>query len=246
MREVSCFGSMKSLYASYASQSAVTLCRCLVLLLLIGLGACQRSTYLFQRVAEPEQPSIVLAPSTASALVVAQLPKPNSFVNSPAQFRHQAKHQVRLVPAPVRKVCSLLLVRSATQAIRTQVAARSPQDPLPPQVPANGRSRGVAFLLAFLLGGLGLHLFYLGYKGRGLTYLLMTVAAFVLLSIGAVGLVSALFGGNAGGYILLLLTGSVIAGVVSTLALIDAILILTNSLRPLDGEYYPRFFQTRP
>jgi TM2 domain-containing membrane protein YozV len=100
--------------------------------------------------------------------------------------------------------------------------------------------------LAFLLGGFGLHLFYLGYKGRGLTYLLMTVAALILLSIGAVGFVSALFGGSAGSYLLLLLIGTVIASVISSLALIDSILILTNVLRPLDGEYYPRLFQTRP
>jgi TM2 domain-containing membrane protein YozV len=237
---------MKSLYASYASQSAVTFCRCLVLLLFIGLGACQRSTYLFQRVVEPEQPSIVLAPSKASALVVVPVQQPASLVNSPAQLRHQAKKQVRLVSAPMRKVRSLLMVRSATQAIRTQVAARSQQDPIPSQVPANEHSRGVAFLLAFLLGGFGLHLFYLGYKGRGLTYLLMTVAALILLSIGAVGFVSALFGGSAGSYLLLLLIGTVIASVISSLALIDSILILTNVLRPLDGEYYPRFFQTRP
>jgi hypothetical protein len=70
----------------------------------------------------------------------------------------------------------------------------------------------------------------------------MTVAALILLSIGAIGFVSALFGGSAGGYLLLLLVGSVIVSVVSTLALIDSILILTNALRPLDGEYYPRFF----
>lgn len=237
---------MKSLYATYASQSAFTLCRCLVLLLLTGLGACQRSTYLFQRVAEPEQPSIVLAPSTANALVVVPVQQPASLVNSTAQLRHQAKHHVRLAPAPVRKVHSLLMVRSAAQAIRTQVAAQSQQDPLPPQVPANGRSRGVAFLLAFLLGGFGLHLFYLGYKGRGLIYLLMTLAALILLGIGALSFVSALFGGGAGGYLLLLLVGIVIGSVVGTMSQIDAILILTNALRPLDGEYYPRFFQTRP
>jgi TM2 domain-containing membrane protein YozV len=237
---------MKSLYASYASQSAVTLCRCLVLPLFIGLGACQRSTYLFQRVAEPEQPSIMLAPSRASALVVVPVQQPASLINSPAQLRHQAKKQISLVSVPVRKVRSLLMVRSATQAIRTQVAAQSQQDPISPQVPTNGRSRGVAFLLAFLLGGLGLHLFYLGYKGRGLAYLLMTVAALILLGIGAVGFVSALFGGSAGSYLLLLLIGSIIASVVSSLALIDSILILTNVLRPLDGEYYPRLFQSRP
>jgi TM2 domain-containing membrane protein YozV len=237
---------MKSLYATYASQSAVTLCRCLVLLVLIGLGACQRSTYLFQRVAEPEQPSIVLAPSTASALIVTPTKQSVSVVDSTAQPRHQSRCRVRLLPPTVRRISTLLVPRAAALAMRAKVVARSQQDPLPPDIPAHGRSRGVAFLLALLVGGLGLHLFYLGYHGRGMAYLLATLVAVVLFSIGAVGLIASLFGGGGSGFIALLVISGLLASLVGILALIDAVLIVTGNLKPRNGEYYPRFFKTQP
>lgn len=41
-----------------------------------------------------------------------------------------------------------------------------------PALPANGRSRIAAGLFALLLGGLGVHKFYLGRVGQGILYLL--------------------------------------------------------------------------
>lgn len=44
--------------------------------------------------------------------------------------------------------------------------------PPPPVLPTTTRSKGTAALLAFLLGGLGVHKFYLGRGGMGVVYLL--------------------------------------------------------------------------
>lgn len=115
---------------------------------------------------------------------------------------------------------------------------------MPPDEPLHYRTRSVAFLLAFFMGSIGSHLFYLGYYKRATTYLLLTLAGGLLLFIGAVGVLLALFSSGGGAYVIALLIGSVLLSVVSALAFIDAIRILTNSLKPKDGEYYPRFFQT--
>ena len=59
------------------------------------------------------------------------------------------------------------------------------QVPQQPQVQSKGKSKIVAALLAFLLGGLGIHKFYLGKAGQGILYLLFcwtyipTVIAFI-------------------------------------------------------------------
>jgi TM2 domain-containing membrane protein YozV len=236
---------MKTRYAKYTSQSVATLSRYFFLLLVVGLGACQRSTYSFQRVAEPEHPAVAVVPDSSSAVIVAPAQQPVSAVSPVVPARHQAKRRVRLAPAPMRRIQSLMTMRSAVQAVRTQTTARSQQDPLPSQAPERGRSRGIAFLLAVLLGAFGVHLFYLGYHGRGIAYLAAVAAAFLLLVLAGVGLLASTYGGG-GGFVALALAAGIISVVVNALSLIDAVMILTNNLRPKNGEYYPRFFQTRP
>ena len=41
-----------------------------------------------------------------------------------------------------------------------------------PYTPSKGKSKGVAAVLAFFLGGIGIHKFYLGKGGQGVLYLL--------------------------------------------------------------------------
>ena len=52
--------------------------------------------------------------------------------------------------------------------------------PQAPVVVAGTHSRIVAAVLAFFLGTLGIHDFYLGYKSRGITKLMLTVVGTVL------------------------------------------------------------------
>ena len=46
------------------------------------------------------------------------------------------------------------------------------QAPQQPYMPSNGKSKGVAIVLALFLGGFGVHKFYLGRGGQGVLYLL--------------------------------------------------------------------------
>ena len=50
-----------------------------------------------------------------------------------------------------------------------------PQPPASPSVPAAKKSKTVAALLAFLLGGFGAHKFYLGYPGAGVVHLVLSL-----------------------------------------------------------------------
>lgn len=74
-------------------------------------------------------------------------------------------------------------------------------------VPVSSRSKVAAILLAFFLGGLGIHRFYLGYNGIGIAMLL-----FCVLTCG---------------------WGGIITGLV---AIVDIILIATGSLKDVEGR----------
>jgi len=119
----------------------------------------------------------------------------------------------------------------------------SKQLPPPTDSPTHLRTRGIAFLLALLpallLFPLGLHHFYLGYHARGILSLLLLVAGFLLAVFGIV-----LAFGNGGINAALIIAALLLHGL-EIWQLVDAIRILLNKLKPKDGEYYPRFFQTR-
>ena len=51
------------------------------------------------------------------------------------------------------------------------------------------KSIGVAYLLWFFFGGLGVHRFYLGRSGSGIAMLIMTVLGFLLLVVYFLGLI---------------------------------------------------------
>lgn len=75
--------------------------------------------------------------------------------------------------------------------------------PVSTQMPVAGnqKSKLAAGLLGILVGALGIHNFYLGYTGKGVAQLLLT-----LLSCGALGPVSAIWGLVEG---IMILTGSI-------------------------------------
>lgn len=81
----------------------------------------------------------------------------------------------------------------------------------PPAYGYPGKSRVTAALLAFFLGGLGVHKFYLGRTGAGLAMLFGSLLGFILLFIPNV--------------------------VVGIIALIDFIVLLAMS----DGEFHQRY-----
>lgn len=94
------------------------------------------------------------------------------------------------------------------------------------------RSKGIALILALLTGLYGGHRFYLGYRGQGIASIGLALLVPYLFFIGGIA-------GNSLAGILLL------AGLGIWLS-VDIIRISTNALKPKDGEYYPRLFQTRP
>ncbi len=104
-----------------------------------------------------------------------------------------------------------------------------------------GKNQIVAALLAFFLGGLGIHLYYLGYKKKGTHRLLTTLGGSLLVLIGEVLVVAAVAAGTAGtfGYILFF-GGLVLLAISSIMSLIEFIRILTGSLKPADGSDYSR------
>ena len=64
---------------------------------------------------------------------------------------------------------------------------------LVPSTTATGsKSKIVAFLLAFLLGGLGAHKFYLGHVGLGILYIVLTLTLIGILFTGPAALIESI------------------------------------------------------
>ncbi len=109
-------------------------------------------------------------------------------------------------------------------------------DPRPE--PVRHRSRGIALVLALVLGFVGAHRFYLGYYGSGLLYVAGVLTFALVLSL--VGL--ALFGGGIAGALGYLTVLAFIELGLFIWNLVDIVRIVTNDLRPKNGEYNRRFF----
>ncbi|MFD1871539.1 NINE protein [Hymenobacter bucti] len=217
----------------------------LALLLAVSLGGCQRAAYQFQPLAATPYQAPTPAPLADSLQATSKAQEPAA---RPEAARPRRAHQPARVALAARRSPMARLVKlphlGAVASVSPTIVKVRPL-PGPPDEPLHHRTKGIAFLLAFFLGGLGGHLFYLGYHKRAVAYLLLTLAGGLLLFVGAVGLLLALFSSGGGAYLVALLIGSILLSVVSALALIDAVRILTNDLKPREGEYYPRFFQTR-
>lgn len=101
---------------------------------------------------------------------------------------------------------------------------------------AGDKSKVVAALLAFFLGGFGVHDFYLGNKRNGIIKLLGTLLGIVLMVVGILGAAATAATGFAALPALAIIGYIVILGV-SIWSFIDFIRILTGSYQPVDGSY---------
>ncbi len=110
-----------------------------------------------------------------------------------------------------------------------------------------GKSQIIAAVLAWFLGTYGVHLFYLGYKKKGINRLLMGIGGSLIIIIGAIFhalAASIAYGGNLQGAgvfgifaTMFYALGGIILLIDWILTLIDFIKILTGELKPANGDY---------
>ncbi|MDO7885398.1 TM2 domain-containing protein [Hymenobacter cheonanensis] len=227
---------------------AACCCHWLFLLTLVALGACQRASYSFQAssagwppLPTATAPDAGVAPArlrdTPLPLAAWQRTRPLRQNKKAAAVRKQAKSLTKL-----QQWLPTLLKQPAVAYAKAQDVSK--QQPGPADTTPHRRTKGIALLLALFVGGIGGHLFYLGYYGRGTAYLAATAAGFLLLVVAVIGSIATLYGGGAG-FMGLAIAGVILSSVVSLLSLIDMVRIITGDLKPRNGEYFPRFFQTR-
>jgi TM2 domain-containing membrane protein YozV len=218
----------------------------LPLLALLLLGSCQRASYSFQATSSVLSSSLVVASALGApepaAMAGMSVPAPRQ---SASQLRFQHKRAAQRLPKALTRRVQLLpmLVKQVTALPRVTSHLAAKQEPTPGDSPTHWRTKGIALLLAFFLGGIGAHLFYLGYYGRAIAYLAATVVGLVFLAIALVMAVASIYGGGAG-FIAIATISTIITAVVSVLALVDLVRIAIGDLKPKNGEYFPGFFQT--
>ncbi len=109
-----------------------------------------------------------------------------------------------------------------------------------------GKSQIVAAILAWFLGGWGVHLFYLGYKKKAMKRLFLSlgglalyIAGYIFGAIAGAAIASGATSGGIFGILagLFIFAGAVVIFVSWILGLIDFIKILTGDLKPANGDY---------
>ncbi|MCC2546882.1 TM2 domain-containing protein [Hymenobacter sp. BT175] len=138
-----------------------------------SLSSCSRSNYAFQPGTSPYHASqaVTAAAPAAEATASVEAAAPVAIEAAPAQVAAKA------LAAPAKRVASPRAVAAPVAAkaveapvVAEKVAAKAPVAPAAPA--AEGKSQIVAAVLAFLVGWLGVHRFYLGYTGIGIVQIL--------------------------------------------------------------------------
>lgn len=216
----------------------------LVVAALLGLGSCQRANYSFQPVrsnagagvagpaavpAVPGAPAALIEPGATRGRF-SSAARPRMLHNVAAQRRNHAA-KTRPQPEP----------QTNTRLVRATQRKIEHHRPAPPEpVPERHRSKGIALLLALLLGTFGAHRFYLGYYGAGAAYAGLSALTVLLLTLGFLSVVFA--STSYSGFLVIAL---VLSFLLQGWLIADIVRIITDSLKPKNGEYYPRFFQVR-
>lgn len=154
----------------------------------------------------------------------------------------------RALRAALLLICvALNALAGAAQADTAPVQEDETEDDAAPQPGAanrggqnmGSRSKVVAALLAFFLGGTGAHRYYLGYKKVGGIQTAGFVSAIIGYSIYISSAYDAIYRrGDAGGTMALAAIFLIFSGVTSIWAFVDFIRILTGGLVPADGAPY--------
>ena len=100
----------------------------------------------------------------------------------------------------------------------------------------SGKSQITAAILAFFLGSLGVHRFYLGYTWQGIAQLLLTGGGLGIYIAGIASAVAAVAGGTVA-IPTLAIVGMVMLFAGSIWVTVDFIRILLGNLEPKDGGY---------
>ena len=162
-------------------------------------------------------------------------------------FYIQSALQAALQAALLLICVALNALAGAAQADTAPVQEDETEDDAAPQPGAanrggqnmGSRSKVVAALLAFFLGGTGAHRYYLGYKKVGGIQTAGFVSAIIGYSIYISSAYDAIYRrGDAGGTMALAAIFLIFSGVTSIWAFVDFIRILTGGLVPADGAPY--------
>jgi TM2 domain-containing membrane protein YozV len=97
----------------------------------------------------------------------------------------------------------------------------------------SNKSRAATAVLAFFLGTLGIHRFYLGKVNTGLAMLLLGIGGWVLI---VLGIVTAAATQSIGGMLALGIIGYILISAVGLWAFIDFIIALVGGFRDREGN----------
>jgi len=201
--------------------------------LTLMLSSCAKETYYFSNnntsygSTKKEQPvptTPVISTEDLEALS-AETPAPETFYASTEKVAVSKKeltrskalyHKPVSAPAKEQKVSKVAQVKAAIKLTKQIKAIKKADKQGMPAEAASGKSQIVAALLAFFLGGFGVHRFYLGYTGKGILQIALVLVGAALSTI---------------------FIGIPILLGVSIWILIDFIRILTGNLKPKNGEY---------
>lgn len=188
-----------------------------------SLSSCSRANYAVNttaptseavQVAVPTSDAAASGTATVSAAMPAEVIAPAREA-AVALAHHVTPAQVKTVAAAVASAEATAPKAAATKAERRALrqAAIRQLAGSPKEVAADGKSQTTALILCILLGGIGVHQFYLGYTGRGILRIALALTGFLIVP----------------------------AIVNLVLYILDIIKIVNGTLKPRDGEYAKKF-----